>query len=121
MAELLAAPLFQFRTTCRSENDTARTLVTGSGRSSTEIVTLPHAYRVGSSVASATSYCRVVSVGSALPEMLTASLLRSALGVTLTPDGRLPPSRPRIATTLSGVSGNGLVALSLARTSMVTD
>ena len=118
IGELLKAPGVQLRVRLRSAMVVICTFETGAGRSWTETTTVPHVYRSGSPVASATSYCSVVSAGAAFSETVMLSSALSALGVIDTPAGRAPP-RPRTASTRSGLFGNGLVAWSLASTSTV--
>ncbi|OUE32103.1 hypothetical protein BFL35_01670 [Clavibacter michiganensis] len=118
-ADPLATPGSNATVSERSAKPVARRAVTGPGRSCTWITTVPNAARPASPVASRTSYCTRTSPGSASADALTASVARSADGVTVTPAGRLAPSAPRMEATVSGAPGNGLPAWSLASTSML--
>ena len=118
IGELLKPPAPKATSSVPSPNPVTWAPVTGSGRSCTEMVTVPHAYRLGSSVASATWYCRVVLTGAAPGATSTVRVDRSSLGSIVTPSGRLSSS-PRTPTTRSGVPGNGFVAPSFASTSIV--
>ncbi|OUD84851.1 hypothetical protein CMMCAS03_14465 [Clavibacter michiganensis subsp. michiganensis] len=117
MADPLKAPGSNATVSDRSAKPEARRAETGPGRSCTWITTVPNAARPASPVASRTSYCTRTSPGTASADALTASVARSADGVTVTPAGRLAPSAPRMEATVSGVPGKGLPAWSLASTS----
>src|SRR5690606_9970680 len=98
IGELLKPPAPNTMSSVPSPNPVTCAPVTGSGRSCTEMVTVPQAYRLGSSVASATWYWRVVLIGAAVADTVTSSVERSSLGWMSTPSGRLSP-RPRTPTT----------------------
>src|SRR4051812_26708623 len=110
ISELLNAPGSKPIVTDRSPNPVARTFVTDSGRSCTEIRTVPHAARSASRVASCTWYWNTTSWGSASAATSTESRERSPLGVIRTPEGSEAESMPRTELTMSGVDGNGLPA-----------
>ncbi|WFR66307.1 hypothetical protein P9139_15585 [Curtobacterium flaccumfaciens] len=119
IGELFACGVDHVRVACPPSYDPVRLGAPGaSGTSCTEIVTSPQTYRSGSSVASATWYCRCASTGFALSETLTCNRDLSALGVTVTPPGS-PPESPRMFTTRSRCSGKGFVGWSFCRTSIV--